>query len=50
MDEKVYKTIGTVGGGTLAIGICVLVTGIASGILLIVGGARLLKNKERLII
>lgn len=49
MDEKLYKTISITGGGTLAIGICILVTGIASGILLIVNGAKLLKNKERLI-
>ena len=48
MDEKVYKTMGHTGGGTLALGICVLVTGIVSGILLIVNGAKLLKNRERL--
>lgn len=48
MDEKVYKTMGITGGGTLAIGICVLVTGIASGVLLIISGAKLLKNRKRL--
>jgi hypothetical protein len=40
--------MGTAGGGTLALGICVLIGGIVSGILLIVNGARLLKNRERL--
>ena len=48
MSEKVYKTMGNTGAGTRAIGICVLVTGIVSGVLLIVNGARLLKNRERL--
>ena len=48
MEEKVYKTMGSTGSGSLAIGICILVTGIVSGILLIVNGARLLKNRERL--
>ena len=48
MEEKVYKTMGSTGGGSLAIGICILVTGIVAGILLIVNGARLLKNRERL--
>lgn len=49
MDEKVYKTMGTTGGGTLVVGICVLVMGITSGILLIINGAKLLKSRERLI-
>ncbi len=48
MEEKAYKTMGSTGGGSLAIGICILVTGIVSGVLLIVNGARLLKNRERL--
>ena len=48
MSEKAYKTMGSTGAGTLAIGICVLVSGIVSGILLIVNGARLLKNRESL--
>lgn len=48
MNEKAYKTMGSTGAGTIAIGICVLISGIVSGILLIVNGARLLKNRERL--
>lgn len=48
MSEKAYKTMGSTGAGTLAIGICILATGIVSGILLIVNGARLLKNRESL--
>jgi len=36
------------GAANLAIGICVLVGGIVSGILLIVNGARLLKHKGKI--
>ena len=50
MDEKVYKTIGFSGAANLAIGICILVTGIASGILLILNGANLLKSKRRILL
>ena len=48
-EEKVYKTMGSTGGLTLAVGICILVGGIASGIVLIVNGARLLKDKSKLV-
>ena len=50
MSEKAYKTMKSTGAGTLTSGICILVTGIVSGILLIVNGARLLKNKESMTI
>lgn len=50
MNEKVYKTMAGIGGGTLAIGIVVLVTGIVSGTMLIVNGARLIKKKYELTI
>ena len=50
MNEKAYKTMKSTGAGTLTIGICILVTGIVSGILLIVNGARLLKNQESMTI
>ncbi len=49
MDEKAYKTMCSSGAADLAIGICVLIGGIAAGIILIIDGARLLKNKSRLI-
>lgn len=49
MQEKIYKVMGTTGAATLAIGICVLAGGIVSGILLIVNGGRLLKNKGNVI-
>ena len=50
MDEKIYKTLGSTGSANLAIGICLLVTGIPSGILLIVNGARLLKSKKGILL
>ncbi|MBQ2800691.1 MAG: hypothetical protein IJF03_04810 [Lachnospiraceae bacterium] len=47
-NEKIYKTMKTVGGGSIALGIVVLVTGIVSGILMVVNGARLLKAKKEI--
>ena len=49
MEEKIYKTMGSTGAASLAVGICVLTGGIAAGILLIVNGARLLKNRAKII-
>ena len=49
MSEKAYKTMKQTGAGTLAVGIVVAVTGLVAGILCIVNGARLLKNKSDLI-
>ncbi len=45
MQEKIYKVMGSAGAAALTIGICVLAGGIVSGVLLIVHGGRLLKNK-----
>lgn len=49
MEEKVYKTMGSTGAANLAVGICVLAGGIAAGVLLIVNGARLLKNRSKIV-
>lgn len=46
--EKVYKTMTSTGAGTVALGIIVLVTGVATGVLAIVNGARLLKNRKEI--
>lgn len=48
-NEKTYHLMGRVGGGNLALGIIVLVTGIVTGILIIVSGAQLMKGKSDLI-
>lgn len=50
MNEKIYKTMSSAGACSLAVGIVVLVTGIASGIMMIVSGARLLKKKSEILI
>ena len=50
MNEKVYKTMTGAGAGNIAVGIVGLVTGIVSGILMIVNGARLLKRKSEILI
>ena len=46
MSEKIYKAMKNTGALNIAVGIVTLVTGIASGILLIVSGANLLKKKN----
>ena len=50
MNEKLYKALGASGVSNLVIGTCVLVTGVASGILLIISGARLLKHKSNVLL
>jgi len=45
MSEKVYKSMKSVGVTNLVFGILTIVAGIATGVVLIVGGGKLLKNK-----
>lgn len=45
MNERIYKTVSRSGAGNLAMGVVVLATGIAVGVMLIVSGARLIKRK-----
>ena len=49
MEEKIYKVMGSTGAASIALGICVLVAGVVSGILMIVNGSRLLKNKGKIV-
>lgn len=49
MEEKIYKIMGGSGATNIAVGICILVSGIASGILLIITGAKLLKNRSKIL-
>ena len=39
MNEKIYKTMGRVGGGNIAMGAVLVVVGVATGVLMIVSGA-----------
>lgn len=50
MNEKLYKAINATAVSSLVLGICIVTTGIASGVLLIVNGARLLKHKSVIIL
>lgn len=50
MDEKLYKVINSTAVYSLVLGICVLTTGVVSGILLIVSGSRLLKHKSKILL
>ena len=45
MEEKTYKLLGGSGALNIAVGAVVLVSGIASGVLLIVNGARQLAQE-----
>ncbi|MCR5255002.1 MAG: hypothetical protein K6D96_03650 [Acetatifactor sp.] len=48
MEEKVYKLMGGIGGGNIAVGIVTIVFGLAMGVLLIINGARLLVGKSKI--
>ncbi len=48
MNEKIFKTMGRAGSANIAVGIIVTVVGIASGVLTIVGGVKLLKDRRKL--
>lgn len=48
MQEKAFKSMGKTGATNLVIGICILIGGIVSGILLIVHGGILLSERKKL--
>ena len=50
MNEKIYKTIGFSGAANLVIGICILVSGLACGTLLVPTGAKLLKGRKKILL
>ena len=50
MNEKIYKTMSRTGACSVAVGIVTLVTGVATGILMIISVARLLKRKSDILI
>ena len=50
MSEKIYNAMKNAGSLSVVLGIVTLVTGIASGVLLIVSGANLLKKKKHVMI
>lgn len=48
MNEKVYKSMRHVGGTNIALGILMIVAGVTMGVLAIVNGAKLLKDKAEI--
>lgn len=50
MNEKTYKTLSHSGALNLTLGIVILATGVATGVLLLVNGARLLGEKAKMMI
>ena len=49
MEEKAYKIMCVTGGINITLGIIAIVAGVAGGVLLIVGGGRLLAAKSKLL-
>lgn len=49
MNEKIYKAMSSAGAGSLTLGIIILVTGIVTGVLMIVNGAKLIRRKSDLL-
>lgn len=45
MEEKIYKTMGRSGAWNIAIGVVMIVVGLAAGIISILNGAKLIKDK-----
>lgn len=48
MVEKAYKTMGLTGGASVAIGTVIIVVGMIAGVLAIISGASLLKQRKGL--
>lgn len=46
MNEKLFKTVANTGIWNLVMGIIIIVTGVTSGVLLLVSGAKLIKSKN----
>lgn len=47
--ERVFKTMRGAGALNIVLGVIVLVVGIASGVLLIIGGSKLLGDKSKIL-
>lgn len=49
MGEKLYKTMNGAGALNIVLGVVSIIGGIAIGVLLIIGGAKLLSRKSNLL-
>lgn len=50
MNEKIYNTMRTAGTAGIVVGIITIATGVATGVLMIIHGAKLLKDKGKMMI
>lgn len=49
MEERIYKLMGGSGVLNIAVRVVVLVVGVASGVLLVISGAKLLAGRSKLL-
>ena len=49
MEERTYKIMGGSGALNIAVGVVVLVVGVASGVLLMISGAKLLAGRSKIL-
>ncbi len=49
MEEKVYKTMNGAGAMNIVLGVIALAVGAATGVLLIISGAKLLSGKSKIL-
>lgn len=49
MEEKTYRVMGGSGALNIAVGVVALVVGAASGVLLIISGAKLLAGRNKIL-
>jgi hypothetical protein len=50
MNEKIYKVMGGAGALNIAFGVISIVVGLATGVLLIISGGKLLSGRRNIII
>ncbi|MBO4477184.1 MAG: hypothetical protein J5757_02525 [Lachnospiraceae bacterium] len=48
MGEKLYRSLTMSGAGSIAVGVVVVVTGLAAGIIAIINGAHTLANRKNI--
>lgn len=49
MEERTYKLMGGAGALSLAVGVMVIVVGIAGGVLMVISGAKLLAGRNKIL-
>lgn len=50
MGEKAYNTMKNSGAWSIALGIVLMVVGLASGIMLVVSGGKLIRDKKEILL